>query len=67
MSSLKNVICGNHLDSVLGPLFILYINDFTFSITILHALFSDDIRIFYSNEDLENLTEIIHSEHTSIN
>jgi len=49
-SSYKNVSCGVHQGSVLGPLlFFIYINDITHASSFHTTLFADDINLHKSN------------------
>ena len=63
-SLLKSVNYGVPQGSILGPLlFILYINDFVNSSTVLHkVLFADDTNLFFSHKDPTIIEEIINTE-----
>ena len=53
-SDLQNIICGVPQGSILDPLlFILYINDITYTSDVLDfILFADDTTILYSHEGI---------------
>ena len=59
ISEQKPITCGVPQGSVLGPLlFLLYINDFSFSATNLDFhLFADDSNLFYSHKNLQSLEQ----------
>ena len=63
-SSFKNISCGVPQGSLLGPLlFILYINDFPNSSTLLSfILFADDSNIFFSHRDPQILLDTVNNE-----
>ncbi len=68
-SNALGVSCGVPQGSVLGPrLFILYINDISNVSKILNlVLFADDTHILYSDENVNNLNNVVNSELDKLN
>jgi hypothetical protein len=64
ISEQKPITCGVPQGSVLGPLlFLLYINDFSFSATNLDFhLFADDSNLFYSHKNLQSLEKNLNEQ-----
>ena len=65
----QNIICGVPQGSVLGPLlFILYVNDITFTSNILDfILFADDTTILYSHKDISSKVNMVNEELQEVN
>ena len=63
-SDLKNIVCGVPQGSILGPLlFILYVNDITYTSNVLDfILFADDTTILYSHKDINSKINLINEE-----
>ncbi len=63
-SDLKTMLCGIPQGSILGPiLFILYINDLAnISDKLKFILFADDTNVFYSDNDLNKVFNVINDE-----
>ena len=68
-SNALGVSCGVPQGSVLGPrLFILYINDISNVSKIFNlVLFADDTHILYSDENVNNLNNVVNSELDKLN
>ena len=63
-SDLGNITCGVPQGSILGPLlFILYVNDITYTSNILDfILFADDTTILYSHKDVNSKINVVNKE-----
>ena len=63
-SDMKLITCGVLQGSILGPLlFLLYINDIASVSSILFSiLFADDITLFYSSKNLQELSDVVNNE-----
>ena len=67
-SNCRPIHCGVPQGSILGPLlFILYINDFVNSTTLLHKIiFADDTNLFTSHSDPLILQDTVNTELTKV-
>ena len=63
-SQLEDIVCGVPQGSILGPLlFILYVNDITYTSNVLDfILFADDTTILYSHENIESKIDVVNVE-----
>ena len=63
-SQLEDIVCGVPQGSILGPLlFILYVNDITYTSNVLDfILFADDTTILYSHENIESKIDVVNAE-----
>ena len=63
-SDFKEVVCGVPQGSILGPLlFILYVNDITYTSDVLDfILFADDTTITYSHKDINDKIDLVNKE-----
>ena len=63
-SSLRDIVCGVPQGSTLGPLlFILNVNDITFTYNVLDfILFADDTTILYSHKDINSQVKAVNEE-----
>ena len=63
-SQLEDIVCGVPQGSILGPLlFILYVNDITYTSNVLDfILFDDDTTILYSHENIESKIDVLNVE-----
>ncbi len=63
-SDLKTMLCGIPQGSILGPiLFLLYINDLAnISDKLKFILFADDTNVFYSDNDLNKVFNVLNDE-----
>ena len=63
-SDLENIVCGVPQGSILGPLlFILYVNDITYTSNVLKfTLFADDTTILYSHTNIDTQFHFVNKE-----
>ena len=63
-SSLRDIVCGIPQGSILGSLlFILYVNDMTYTSNALDfILFADDNSILFSHKDLNSKIDVVNEE-----
>ena len=61
---MNQIVCGVLQGSILGPsLFLLYINDISSVSNVLYSiLFADDITLFYSSNNLQELPATVNNE-----
>ena len=62
VSNEVTISCGVPQGSVLGPLFLIYINDFSSCSSMYLHLFADDSNFFASNNDLVLLELLLNEE-----
>ena len=63
-SDQRDIVCGVPQESILGPLlFILYVNDITYTSNALDfILFTDDTTILYSHKDIKSKVHVVNEE-----
>ena len=63
-TDLKDVVCGVPQGSILGPLlFLIYVNDLQYASNLLDPImFADDTNLFYAEENIKTLFDIVNIE-----
>ena len=63
-TDLKDVVCGVPQGSILGPLlFLIYVNDLQYASNLLDPImFADDTNLFYTEENIKTLFDIVNIE-----
>ena len=59
---MKQIVCVVPQGSILGPLFLLYINDISSVSNVFSSvLFADDITLLYSSNNLQELSATVNN------
>ena len=67
-TKMESVSCGVPQGSILGPLlFLIFVNDFPKATLLDPIMFADDTNLFYSNENITSLFEVVNKELININ